>query len=124
MSKDGEAILIVPASVRKNGPTEEEIASAAQENEDEAAAVDDDEDLTNLTGEMQLTEAREVVNVQEGSRVEAASVKASRKGKKVKATNSFETKHLHEYATTSGCLRNVWDKFFNNNKKGMKLIFG
>ncbi|KAJ7640072.1 P-loop containing nucleoside triphosphate hydrolase protein [Mycena polygramma] len=128
-SKLGEAILIVPSSVIKNGVSEEEIntavGDAAQDAESENRGLDAAAHL--LDQGIELTSGREEVVVAEGGiragkdsdeeDGEAGTVKHTRRKKQSKECNSREAEFLSRFACTKKCRRKIWDLFFDNDSK-------
>jgi len=124
LTTHGEAILIVPSGVLKDGSTEEEDVVASVEN----AAVDQ-EALNREPEEGDLINVAESLD-EEGiglcgvdaseSEDEAPVAKLMKKrGKKKerKDTHIPEVHALYDFACTKKCQRIPWDNFFENSKK-------
>jgi len=124
----GEAILIVPSSIIKNGTKEAEVEAAVQEAADDAQAENRGEDEQELLDQnaIEVTSGHEQVLVNDGGvRAEQDSEpeeepqdKPKRRKKFTKNdSNSLEAHYLTTFACASRCLRVVWDEFFGNTKK-------
>ncbi|KAJ6492720.1 P-loop containing nucleoside triphosphate hydrolase protein [Mycena vitilis] len=108
-TKLGEAILIVPSSVIKNGVSEEDIntaiGGAAQDAEPENRGLDAAAHL--LDQGIELTSAREEVVVAEGG-VRAGRDSDEEDGEPGTGSRVSITIHMH---------RKIWDQFFDNDSK-------
>jgi hypothetical protein len=124
----GEAILIVPQSVVTKGVSEAEVEVAMKEVESAAEAENHNGKEREVTDGIELTSGREEVLVNEGgirvgheSEDEAdenpGPSKQKRRKKNSSEFNSIEARFLHRFASTTDCLRKVWDEFFNNKQK-------
>ena len=131
-SKLGEAIVIVPSSMVKNGTTDEEVLACLKEMAEELRpeAENHGSDVEEILANEDITALpAEVVN-EEGIRVQAVEgeedfepeeeetvVTKSRKKKISKDTNMDEARFLSMFVCTNKCCRRVWDAFFKNDKK-------
>ena len=143
MTTLGEAILIIPAKLLKDGATSEDIAEAISAavkdgealNQDNGA--DSDETAPPVADGNSAEEGQPVVLVADGGhRMEtgvddegedeeahgdsvqpAVQVRSKKRGASSKECNSHEARFLTKYATTTSCRRKVWDRFFRNNLK-------
>jgi hypothetical protein len=120
----GEAILIVPPGVLKNGSMENEDVVASVENAavgQEALNREPDEpDLINVAESLDEEGIRlRGVNASESEDEApvANSTKKRVKKKKRKDTHIREVRALYDFACTKGCRRIHWDKLFENSKK-------
>ncbi|EDR05878.1 uncharacterized protein LACBIDRAFT_302478 [Laccaria bicolor S238N-H82] len=136
-SKLGEAILIVPSSVVKNGTTDEEVLACLKEMAEllRPEAENHGSDVEEVLASEDITALpAEVVN-EEGIRVQAVGgeedfepeeedtvAAKSRKKKFSKDTNTYEARFLSMFVSTDKCRRHVWDAFFKNDKK-LQLIY-
>lgn len=132
LSRVGEAILIVRKSTRNKKLSEPDVSKlqAQIENEDEGShTIDfDDADRMEIENVAQVSD-QEINHVQDGeSRTETIdegereeAVKGAigpKPRKKIKTRDErLEEAYLTLYANTSSCLRKVWDKYFDNQKK-------
>lgn len=124
----GEAILIVPATVIKNGTKETDVESAVQEAADDSQAEnrgDEEREVLEQHG-IELAGGNEQVLVNDGGvRVEQDSEpeeepqdKPKRRKKFTKKdSNSLEARYLTLFACAARCLRVIWDEFFGNANK-------
>jgi superfamily II DNA/RNA helicase len=125
----GEAILIVPAGVIKNGTKEAEVEQAVQDAVTESQAEnrgDEEQTLLEENG-IELAGGNQEVLVNDGGvRVEhddsepeeETSGKTQRRRKLSKNdTNSLEAQYLTMFACAARCLRVIWDEFFKNSTK-------
>jgi superfamily II DNA helicase RecQ len=122
LTTEGEAILIVPPGVLKEGLTEEGVDASVE------SATVDQEALNRDPEEPDLIVVAESLN-EEGIRVRGdvsesedeeppANVtkkKGKRRGKK--DTHIREIRALSDFARTKRCRRIPWDAFFENSKK-------
>jgi superfamily II DNA/RNA helicase len=127
--KLGEAILIVPSTVIKNGVSgaeaEAAVDQAATDAESENRGLDTAADL--LEQGIEVTSGHEEIAVEDGGvRVskdsdnednEATEAKHKRRKKMSKDCNSREADFLSRFACTTKCRRKIWDLFFENNTK-------
>ena len=122
LTTEGEAILIVPPGVLKDGSTEEDVdASVESATVDQEALNRDpeepdhivvaeslDEEGIRLRGEVSESEDEEpLANV--------TKKKAKKKGKR--DTHIREVRALSDFVRTKGCRCIPWDNFFENSKK-------
>ena len=126
LTTQGEAILIVPPSVLKDGPdslTEANIVDSV-----EIAVVDqealnrepEDSDLVNVAESLDEEGIRlRGVDASESDNEEVAVKVTQKRGKKRqrKDTHIQEVRALSDFACTKGCRRIPWDNFFGNTKK-------
>lgn len=116
----GEAILIVPKSVLKDGVTvpevDDEVANSAVDSEAINREIEDAEITSIVIQELD----HEGVQIAPADSSESEE-ESKNKWKKIysKDSNINEARALSEYATTKGCRRIVWDKFFGNSQKCM-----
>ena len=125
----GEAILIVPASVIKNGTKEAEVEQAVQDavTENQAENRGDEEHTSLEESGIEVASGNQEVLVNDGGvRVEhddsepedETSGKPQRRRKLTKNdTNSLEARYLTMFACAARCLREIWDEFFKNSTK-------
>jgi superfamily II DNA helicase RecQ len=129
----GEAILIVPPSVIKNGTKAAEIELAVQEAANDAQAEnrgDEAEEVLEQNG-IEVTQGNEQVLVNDGGvRVEQDSEPEDDPQEKPKHwkkftksdTNTLKARYLTLFACAARCLRVIWDEFFGNDKKRELLL--
>ncbi|KAJ7803225.1 P-loop containing nucleoside triphosphate hydrolase protein [Mycena olivaceomarginata] len=134
LTRLGEAILIVPSSVLKNGVTELDVElginTASKDAESENRGTEEATDLA-LQG-IEVTTGLEEVSVTGGGiRVskdsdeedgEPEEVKHKRRKKLSKDANSREARFLSRFVVTKKCRRKIWDEFFQNALK-LQLVF-
>ena len=124
----GEAILIVPSSVIKNGTKEAEVELAVQEAADDAQAENRAEDELEILEQngIEVTSGNEQVLVNDGGvRAEQDSEPDDEPQEEPKHqkrftksdSNSLEARYLTLFACANKCLRVIWDEFFGNAKK-------
>jgi superfamily II DNA/RNA helicase len=125
----GEAILIVPASVIKNGTKEAKVEQAVQDavTENQAENRGDEEHNSLEESGIEVASGNQEVLVNDGGvRVEhndsepeeETSGKTQRRRKLSKNdTNSLEARYLTMFACAARCLRVIWDEFFKNSTK-------
>lgn len=129
----GEAILVIPVNVVKEGLKVSDMENTLWTTTQEAEAQNrDDEDIdvtmkteTTVTGLVGLS--GQVTNA-EGIRVEAGEqdfepedqpATKTRKGKHTaNQVNTIEVQYLSLYVSGKVCQRRVWNEFFANNMKG------
>ncbi|TDL27966.1 P-loop containing nucleoside triphosphate hydrolase protein [Rickenella mellea] len=135
-SKVGEAILIVTPAVKKSGLQDGEFEATIERVNEEREAENMNDDAVEeavveaLQSEgIQVADGRQELIVEEGGvrREQAAEAEnevdveheASKKKKKKKRAecNSREARYLSKFASTTHCLRAVWDEFFDNRVK-------
>ena len=146
MTALGEAILIIPAKLLKDGATVEEVAQALDAAEKDAEAENRDHDAEHPeepaapaepnagNAEVEVYDGNQRLIISEGAiRVEREDDEddmdievepQARKMKKKRSAgdcNSVEARYLTLYATTTGCRRKPWDSFFGNAKKRKSL---
>ncbi|KAJ7864340.1 P-loop containing nucleoside triphosphate hydrolase protein [Mycena leptocephala] len=135
-SKMGEAILIILASVIKNGVSETDIEAAvgdaANDAELENRGLDTAADL--LDQGIELTSGHEEAVVGEGGNRaskdsdeedgDGGEVKHKRRKKQSKECNSREADFLSRFACTTKCRRKIWDLFFDNDSKAYQPLPG
>ena len=122
----GEAILIVPPGVLKDGSMEQGTDHAVVSVEN---AVVDQEALNREPEESELINTAESLD-EEGIRLHGVDASesedeapvatlAKKRGKKKerKDTHIREVRALYDFACTKGCRRIPWDNFFENSKK-------
>jgi hypothetical protein len=126
LTRLGEAILIVPSSVLKNGVTELDVElginTASKDAESENRETEEATDLA-LQG-IEVTAGLEEVSVTGGGirgskdsdeeDGEPEAVKHKRRKKLSKDANSREARFLSRFAVTKKCRRKIWDEFFQN----------
>lgn len=143
MTTFGEAILIVPAKLIKDGLTQEEVAGTLEESAQAAEAEngetggqdmlasaasadgvqihDGDSTVLVTEGGFRLeTNADEEEEEDEhiaGSHEKGQSKRGNRRKKRGAECNVLEARFLTEYTITSWCRRDIWDRFFKNHKK-------
>lgn len=133
MSIFGEAITIVRKSTRKEKLTSPDVSKLQSQidNADEGVHTIefDDEDRMEIENVVEAND-QEIRHVDEGgSRVERISEGEREEAvegpngpnsrKRAKSSNErLEDAYLTLYANTSSCLRKVWNKYFDNEKKG------
>ncbi|KDR67869.1 hypothetical protein GALMADRAFT_79410, partial [Galerina marginata CBS 339.88] len=126
LSTLGEAILIVPKSVVKDGASKDDVSETVAE------ATIDGEALNREPEEVELTDTVVQALDEQGIRIagdedsseeQPGTEKVKRTKKFGKDTNIREARALSKYVTTTGCRRKVWDDFFENNKKS-QLEYG
>ncbi|KIM82705.1 hypothetical protein PILCRDRAFT_70219, partial [Piloderma croceum F 1598] len=130
----GEAILIIPASVIKNGTKEAEVEQAVQDavTENQAENRGDDEQTSLEENGIELAGGNQEVLVNDGGvRVEhddsepeeetSGKTQCRRKLSK-NNTNSLEARYLTMFACAARCLCVIWDEFFNNSTK-LQLVY-
>ncbi|KAJ7808984.1 hypothetical protein B0H14DRAFT_3151768 [Mycena olivaceomarginata] len=133
LTRLGEAILIVPSSVLKNGVTELNVElginTASKDAESENRGTEEATDLA-LQG-IEVTTGLEEVSVTGGGiRVSKDSdeedgepeVKHKCRKKLSKDANSREARFLSRFVVTKKCRRKIWDEFFQNALK-LQLVF-
>jgi len=131
-SKLGEAIIIVPSSVVKNGTADEEVLASLKEMAElpRPEAENHGSDVEEILANKDITALpAEVVN-EEGIQVEAVEGEEdfeleeedtmevkSRKKKFSKDTNTCEARFLSMFVCTNKCCHRMCDAFFKNDKK-------
>lgn len=124
----GEAILIVPSSVIKNGTKKAEVESAVQEAAENAQAENRGEDEQEILEQNRIevtSSNREVLVNDGGVRAEQDSKPEDepqdrpkcRKKFSKSGSNSIEAHYLTLFTCASRCLRVIWDEFFGNTRK-------
>ena len=126
LSTQGEAILIVPPGVLKNGSMvdspEDVVASVenAAVGQEALNREPDEPDLINVAESLDEEGIRlRGVNASESEDegIVANSMKKRVKKKKRKDTHIREVRALYDFACTKGRRHIPWDKFFENSKK-------
>ncbi|KAJ7745260.1 P-loop containing nucleoside triphosphate hydrolase protein [Mycena olivaceomarginata] len=131
----GEAILIVPSSILKNGVTELDVElginTASKDAESENRGTEEATDLA-LQGIEVTTGLGEVSVTGGGIRVskdsneedgEPEEVKHKHRKKLSKDANSREARFLSRFVVTKKCQHKIWDEFFQNALKLEKIKF-
>ena len=125
LTTQGEAILIVPPGVLKDGSTrkEQDVVMSVENAAVEQEALNrepEEPDLINVAESLDDEGIRlRGVDASE-SEDEAPVAKLTKKqGKKKerKDTHIREVRALYDFACTTGCRRIPWDNFFENSKK-------
>jgi hypothetical protein len=125
-----EAILIVPASVIKNGTTDSDIESVLQEVVDDVQAEnrgDEEQGVLEQNG-IEVTSGNEEILVNDGGvrlahdgsddgEENEPEGKTQRRKKFSKESNSHEARYLSLFVCTKQCQRVIWDQFFDNKRK-------
>ena len=131
-SKLGEAIVIIPSSMVKNGITDEEVLACLKEMAEEPRpeAENHGSDVEEILANEDIAALPAEVVKEEGIQVQAVEgeedfepeeedtmVAKSRKKKFAKDTNTSEARFLSMFVCTNKCRHRVWDAFFKNDKK-------
>lgn len=148
MTQLGEAILIVPAKVLKDGASIAEVSAAVEEIARDAEAQNRDVDALDsealemgadsgagdgveIVGNQRLLVSEGGLRVatvdedEEEVEVDPPAVGASTKKRKkhtVGDCNAIEARYLTQFATTTRCRRFVWNVFFKNMSKRRRQV--
>ena len=116
----GEAILIVPKGVMKNGVSTENVSESVADTTIGAEALNrepEEIELTNTIAQVLDEQGIRIAEDEDSAEEQPTTGKLKRTKKFGKDTNIRETRALSQYVMTKECRRKVWDEFFENNKK-------
>lgn len=118
----GEAILIIPKSVLKDGISTENVLESVADTTIRAEALNrepEEVELTSTVAQELDEQGIRIAGDEDSSEEQPVTEKVKRIKKFGKDTNIREARALSQYVTTKDCRRKVWDSFFENNKKRM-----